>query len=127
VRGGTETILIAEDNDDLREAAREMIEALGYRVLLARDGEEAVCVFTENSTKVDMVLLDVVMPRMNGTEALAAMTALRPGLRAIFTTGYANEADSLAATRRAGVAILQKPYGTVMLGQQIRAMLDEPA
>jgi len=126
VRGGTETILIAEDNDDLREAAREMIEALGYRVLLARDGEEAVCVFTENSTKVDMVLLDVVMPRMNGTEALAAMTALRPGLRAIFTTGYANEADSLAATRRAGVAILQKPYGTVMLGQQIRAMLDEP-
>jgi two-component system, cell cycle sensor histidine kinase and response regulator CckA len=124
-RRGTETILIAEDNDDLREAAREMIEALGYRVLLAHDGEEAVQLFAENHKTVDMVLLDVVMPRMNGPVALAAMAAIKPGLRAIFTTGYANEADSLTATRRKGVHILQKPYGTATLAQQIRTLLDE--
>ena len=125
VSRGTETILVAEDNDDLREAAREMLEALGYRVLLARDGEEAVRVFTENISAVDAVLLDVVMPRMNGTAAFAAMTGLKPSLRAIFTTGYANEAEALAATLRKGVAMLQKPYGTVALGQQVRAILDE--
>ena len=125
-RRGTETILIAEDNDDLREAAREMIEALGYHVLLAHDGEEAVRLFTEHQKNVDMVLLDVVMPRMNGPIALAAMSAMKPGLRAIFTTGYINEADQLAATRRKGVHILQKPYGTETLAQQIRSLLDEP-
>ena len=127
VRRGTETILIAEDNDDLREAAREMIEALGYRVLLAHDGEEAVQIFSENSKAIDLVLLDVVMPRMKGTVALAAIAAIKPGMPAIFTTGYASEADSLAANRRKRVAILQKPYGTATLGQQIRALLDEPA
>jgi len=122
---GTETILIAEDNDDLREAAREMIEALGYRVLLAHDGEEAVQLFSENATSVNLVLLDVVMPHMGGPAALAAMTAIRPDLPAIFTTGYANEADSLASAGKKRTAILQKPYGTATLGQQIRALLDE--
>jgi two-component system cell cycle sensor histidine kinase/response regulator CckA len=122
---GTETILIAEDNDDLREAAREMIEALGYRVLLAHDGEEAVQLFSENSSGVNLVLLDVVMPKMGGPAALAAMAAIRPDVPAIFTTGYANEADSLAAIGKKRTAILQKPYGTATLGQQIRALLDE--
>jgi two-component system cell cycle sensor histidine kinase/response regulator CckA len=125
VSRGTETILVAEDNDDLREAAREMIEALGYRVLLAHDGEEAVQLFTENQNALDLVLLDVVMPRMNGPEALEKMARLRPDLPAIFTTGYANEAESLVSISRRRLGILQKPYGTTTLGQKIRALLDE--
>ena len=125
VRRGTETILVAEDNDDLREAAREMIEALGYRVLLSHDGEEAVQLFTENSTAVDLVLLDVVMPRMSGPAALEKMAVLRPDVPAIFTTGYADEAESLASMTRKRLGILQKPYGTIPLGQKIRALLDE--
>ncbi len=122
---GTETILIAEDNDDLREAAREMIEALGYRVLLAHDGEEALQLFTENSTSVGLVLLDVVMPKMHGPAAHARMLDIKPGLPAIFTTGYAAEADSLASTSQGRVGVVQKPYGTIMLGQKIRALLDD--
>ena len=121
---GTETILIAEDNDDLREAAREMIESLGYRVLLAHDGEEAVQLFSENVNAVDLVLLDVVMPKLHGPLALEQMTALKPGLPAMFTTGYASEADSLAGMGQNRVGLLQKPYGAVALGQKIRALLD---
>jgi PAS domain S-box-containing protein len=124
VRRGTETILIAEDNDDLREAAREMIEALGYRVLLAHDGEEAVQLFTENANSVDLVLLDVVMPKLHGPAALEQMTALKPGLPTIFTTGYASEADSLASGGHHRVGVLHKPYGAIALGQKIRALLD---
>ncbi len=125
VSRGTETILVAEDNDDLREAAREMIEALGYRVLLAHDGEEAVQLFTENASTVDLVLLDVVMPKMHGPVALGQMTAIRPKLPAIFTTGYASEAESLTTGGQNRVEVLQKPYGSIPLGQRIRALLDE--
>ena len=122
---GTETILIAEDNDDLREAAREMIESLGYRVLLAHDGEEAVQLYAENASTVDLVLLDVVMPKLHGPSALAKMKASRPELPAIFTTGYANEADSFACGELSRVSVLQKPYGAARLGQSIRALLDQ--
>jgi len=121
---GSETILIAEDNEDLREAAREMIESLGYRVLLAHDGEEAVHLFKENSNTVDLVLLDVVMPKLHGPAALAQINLVKPGVPVLFTTGYASEADSLAATGRNRTGVLQKPYGTISLGQKIRALLD---
>jgi len=122
---GTETILIAEDNDDLREAAREMVEALGYRVLLAHDGQEAVQLFAENAGTVDLVLLDVVMPKLHGQLAREQMIALKPELPVIFTTGYASEADSLSSMGNNRVRVLQKPYGTIVLGQKIRALLDE--
>ena len=121
---GTETILVAEDNEDLRQAAREMIESFGYRVLLARDGEEAVRLFKENSNAVDLVLLDVVMPKLNGPGALAQISAMKPGIPALFTTGYASEADSLAAVSQNRASVLQKPYGAIALGQSIRALLD---
>jgi CheY-like chemotaxis protein len=122
--GGTETVLIAEDNSDLREAAREMIESLGYRVLLAHDGEEAVQLFTENASSVDLVLLDVVMPKLHGPAALQQMAAVKPGLPAVFTTGYASEAEPLAGLGTNRVCVLQKPYGAGALGQKIRALLD---
>ena len=124
---GTETILIAEDNDDLREAAREMIEALGYRVLLAHDGEEAVQLFAENSSNVDLVLLDVVMPGLHGPAAFERMLALKPGLLAIFTTGYSGESDSLPASALSHASVLQKPFNTTTLGQRIREVLDASA
>jgi len=121
---GSETVLVAEDNDDLREAAREMIEALGYRVLLAHDGEEAVQLFADNSSNVDIVLLDIVMPRLHGPDAYQRILAIKPGVPAIFSTGYAGEADSIAASSQGGASVLQKPFSTIALGQKIREVLD---
>jgi CheY-like chemotaxis protein len=124
VSGGKETILVAEDNDDLREAAREIIGALGYRVLLARDGDEAIRVFAENSAAVDLVLLDVIMPGSSGTAVLEAIRALKPAVRAIFTTGLASEVEASSLRQPRRVEVLQKPYSAELLGRTIRAALD---
>jgi two-component system, cell cycle sensor histidine kinase and response regulator CckA len=127
VKGGTETVLIAEDHEGLREAAQEMLEALGYHILLATTGAEAVKIFEKDFDKIDIVLLDVVMPTMDGPRAFEKMAAIKPHLRAIFTTGYTTEVESLAALVGREVQVLHKPYSSKELGQKVRSLLDQPA
>jgi two-component system, cell cycle sensor histidine kinase and response regulator CckA len=123
---GTETILLAEDNEGLREAAKEMLEKLGYRVILASNGAEAVQIFAKNPSQYDLIILDVVMPKVSGPAALSQMTAVRPDLRVVFSTGYTAEAASLNNLMEQGASMLQKPYGLKSLGQLVRASLDRP-
>jgi CheY-like chemotaxis protein len=126
VQKGTETILVAEDHEGLLEVAKEILESLGYRVLLSKSGEEALEVFQEHHKSINLVLLDVVMPAMNGPTAYQRMLTINPNLRAIFVSGYASEEQSLISVARKGVVHLQKPYGSKVLGQKVRALLDEP-
>jgi two-component system cell cycle sensor histidine kinase/response regulator CckA len=121
---GTETILLAEDNDGLRESAREMLEGLGYRVILASNGMEAVQLFKTSSDQIDLVFLDVVMPLLNGPDAYSQITALRPGTKALFASGYTPEAVSLNSSLVEDAALLQKPYSLKSLGQMVRTALD---
>jgi two-component system, cell cycle sensor histidine kinase and response regulator CckA len=123
---GTETILLAEDNEGLQEAAKEMLEKLGYRVILASDGTEAVQIFTKNPGQFDLIILDVVMPKVSGPLAFSQMTAVRPDLRVLFSTGYTAEAASLNSLTEQGASVLQKPYSFKNLGQMVRAALDRP-
>jgi two-component system cell cycle sensor histidine kinase/response regulator CckA len=121
---GSETILLAEDNEGLREAAEEMLQRLGYRVILASNGAEATELFKANSGKIDLVILDIVMPLLSGPSAYSQMAAIQPDLRAIFATGYTAETASLNSTLEKGVPILQKPYSMKNLGQIVRGTLD---
>jgi two-component system, cell cycle sensor histidine kinase and response regulator CckA len=123
---GTETILLAEDNEGLQEAAKEMLERLGYRVILASNGTEAVQIFTNNPGQFDLIILDVVMPKVSGPAAFSQMTAVRADLRVLFSTGYTAEAASLNPLTEQGASILQKPYSLKGLGQMVRAALDRP-
>jgi CheY-like chemotaxis protein len=123
VKGGTETILIAEDNDGLAEAAREMLLSFGYTVLLARSGAEALQLFAEKHDSIALVLLDVVMPGMTGPEVYSRMCAIRPDTPVVFATGYSAE-ETLGVTNGKRPAVLQKPYGRNSLGQAIRTVLD---
>jgi two-component system, cell cycle sensor histidine kinase and response regulator CckA len=123
--GGSETILVAEDNEGLREAVKEILESLGYKVVLTSDGEEALSVFREGPDSISLVLLDVVMPKLNGPEAYAQICALRPDIPVLFTTGYATETTLVRLPSKQKAAILQKPYGTTYLAQKIRELLDE--
>ncbi|MGH9678930.1 MAG: ATP-binding protein, partial [Candidatus Acidiferrales bacterium] len=123
-RKGTETILLAEDHDGLRLAAKEMLETLGYRVLLASTGPEAVQLFKVNSGQIDIVVLDVVMPGLSGPDAYSQMASIRPGLPVVFTTGYTSEVASLTSMLEKGAAFLQKPYGQAGIGMKIREILD---
>jgi two-component system cell cycle sensor histidine kinase/response regulator CckA len=121
---GSETILLAEDHDALRLASREMLEGLGYHVLAAADGRDAVRVFKEHSGQIDLVILDVVMPGLSGPDAYSQIAAVRSDVRAIFTTGYTSEGASLTAVIEKGAGFLQKPYSQSSVAAKIREMLD---
>ncbi len=127
VRGGTETILVAEDHDGVREMACVALEGLGYRVMLAGDGEEAVRLFDAHRDAIALVLLDVVMPKLGGPEVYARMCAAKPGLAVVFTTGYSAEMAALGEVAEKGIAVLQKPYTPTLLGRRVREVLDHAA
>jgi two-component system, cell cycle sensor histidine kinase and response regulator CckA len=127
VRGGTETILLADDHDGVREMAQSVLKAKGYHVLLARDGEEAIEVFTVHRDRISLVLLDVIMPQRSGPEVFAAIKALNPGVSVVFATGYSNETATLAALAERGVAVLRKPYSPSVLCRRVREVLDAAA
>ncbi|HEY2546686.1 MAG TPA: response regulator [Candidatus Acidoferrum sp.] len=122
---GTETILVVDDHEEVRESTNEMLQALGYRTILARNGVEALELFQKNSAEIDLVMLDVVMPQLSGPDAFSKMAEVRPGIRVIFTTGYTPEAASLISLVEKGAAILQKPYGLTSLSNLIRSTLDD--
>jgi two-component system, cell cycle sensor histidine kinase and response regulator CckA len=123
---GSETILLVEDHDGLRETAREMLEALGYRVLVASDGGKALELFTANAKQFDLVMMDVVMPVLSGPDAYLEMAALNPGIRVLFTTGYTPKAKALTSMLEKGGVILQKPYSLTSLSQMVRGAIEQP-
>jgi two-component system cell cycle sensor histidine kinase/response regulator CckA len=127
VRGGTETILLADDHHGICEMAQSVLTAKGYHVLVAHDGEEAVEVFTEHRDRISLVLLDVIMPRRSGPEVFAAIKALNPGVSVVFATGYSNETATLADLVERGVALLRKPYSPSVLCRRVREVLDDAA
>jgi CheY-like chemotaxis protein len=115
---------LAEDHEGLRDSAKEMLQALGYRTIVASDGRKALELFKTNPDQIDLIIMDVVMPSLNGPEAYLEMSALRPGIRVIFTTGYTSEAASLISFVEKGAAILQKPYSLASLSQMVRGTLE---
>jgi len=127
VRGGDETILVAEDHEGLREIAREALATQGYQVVLACDGEQAVRAFASQPGRIDLVLLDVVLPKMNGPEAYARISNIRPDVPLIFATGYSADIDLLRKARLEGLPVLQKPYSPRDLARKVREALDQHA
>jgi PAS domain S-box-containing protein len=124
VRGGTETILVAEDEEALRELARSILEELGYTVMLARDGQEALEIYAGNGERVSLMILDLVMPRMGGREAFEAIRASGGEVPALFMTGYSAELVGGQYAREAGTPLLQKPYTVEAFGRKVREILD---
>jgi CheY-like chemotaxis protein len=126
VECGNETILVAEDEEPLRNLARSVLEDLGYTVLLASNGEEAVDIYNTNRDKIDLVILDVVMPRMGGHEASQQIRTSR-NIPVIFMTGYSAEMVHNRFLETANMPLLQKPYSVAVLGRKVREVLDAAA
>jgi len=123
IRGGTETILVAEDHEGLRELVRESLESLGYTVLAASDGQEAVDVFRRQAGKIDLLVLGVIMPRLRGPDAYKRMRELNPSVPVLFCTGY--NPDSTQVEALTSHPVLQKPYPALELARTIRQLLDQ--
>ena len=121
---GSERILLVEDDDGLRESVQEMLQSLGYRVISASDGKKAVEVFREHAAEIDLVVMDVVMPLQGGLKTYPELQGIKPGIQVIFTSGYADETESLVALLEKGALFLQKPYDLAKLSQMIRSTLD---
>ncbi|MDQ8153249.1 MAG: DUF3365 domain-containing protein [Gemmatimonadota bacterium] len=126
VPGGTETILVVEDEAGVRSLLVRLLRRLGYTVLEASNGREALSVWQGGSVSVDLLLTDMVMPgRMTGLELADAMRARVPGLKVIITSGYSGELAAQGAPASAGVIFLPKPYQSSQLGLVVRECLDQ--
>jgi two-component system cell cycle sensor histidine kinase/response regulator CckA len=121
---GSETILVADDHKGIREVAHEILSSYGYATILAADGQEALRLFRQDPTKIDLVILDVAMPGLSGTEVFTQMSAIRPDLPVVFTSGHTSESVSVNSNIAAGAIFLQKPYASRTLGQIVRSTLD---
>ncbi len=127
IPGGTETILLAEDEESVRRMARAILERAGYTVLTAENGEEAVRLFAEQGAAVDLVILDVVMPVLGGRDACARMRAMRPSLKTLFASGYSTDAIHTNYVLDEGVTLIKKPFTRQSLLSTVREALDQPA
>jgi CheY-like chemotaxis protein len=124
-RSGTETILLAEDATSVRVAARQILERYGYTVLEAANGTDALS-FAQNGATIDLLLTDVVMPEMSGRELVDKFARLRPNTKALFMSGYTDDAIVRHGVLRPGTAYLQKPFSPDTLARKIREVLDSP-
>ena len=125
---GSETVLLAEDDDAARGLWREMLESLGYVVIEARNGAHALEQAEAHSGRIDLLLSDVVMPRIGGRELAQRLSDHRPGLRVIFMSGYT--ADTMlrqGIAETGGSKFLQKPFSAQLLAKKIRETLDGKA
>jgi PAS domain S-box-containing protein len=122
--GGSETILVVEDDDDVRAYTVGMLRELGYRVIEAHDGATALKLLERGDQAVALLLTDVVMPEMSGSQLADAATALRPDIRILYTSGYTRDAISRDGRLQPGVDLLAKPFTYTTLALKVRDLLD---
>ena len=122
---GDETILVVEDDEAVRGLTRQVLEAAGYTVLEAVDGRDALQCFRKHHDHIHLTLLDVVMPGMGGREAYKEMLKVNPELKALFASGYSENAIHTNFVLDSGLALLKKPYSRDELLRAVRRLLDQ--
>jgi PAS domain S-box-containing protein len=124
-KGGSETILVAEDDKSLRDLVSSVFREFGYQVIEAKDGEEALHKFQESQDAIDLVVLDVVMPKMNGKEVGDAIKKMRPQIKLLFQSGYPLESIQQKGLLDVGEFYVNKPISPHELLKKVREVLDK--
>jgi CheY-like chemotaxis protein len=127
VAGGNEFILVVDDEEPIRNLAREILQSYGYRVLLAEDGVKAVEICKERNGEINLVILDMVMPNMGGREAFLRIKEIAPRIRALLSTGYSKNEKAQEILDSGVMGFVQKPYQTGTLLSAVRQVLDAKA
>lgn len=121
---GSETILLAEDDEQLRTLAVRTLSRLGYRVLAASNGKEALREYETAGVPIDLLLTDVVMPEMSGKQLAESLLSQLPGLKVVYMSGYTSHAAVHHGMLEAGSQVLQKPFTPAILARTLREVLD---
>ena len=121
---GTETILVAEDDDKLREISEIVLTGHGYKVVLARDGEEAIRLFLDNKDRIDLVIIDVIMPKKSGKEVFDEIRRIRSDVKILFSSGYTADRIENIDLHKDNLNFIMKPVLPVVLLRKVRDILD---
>jgi DNA-binding response OmpR family regulator len=122
--GKGETIIIAEDEPQVREIVRHLLQKSGYKIIEAENGEDAVKKFKDNRGTLSLVLLDVIMPVKNGREAYEEIKGIEPSVKIIFMSGYTDDIISKKGLLEEGFDLITKPINPETLVRKIREVLD---
>jgi len=123
-QGGAETVLLAEDDSVLRKLFSIILRNQGYSVIEAADGEEAIQLFVKHRDRIHLLILDGIMPKNNGREALEEIRLIKPAVKALFVSAYPEDIISKQGLLEPGINFLQKPLSPSVLLKKLREVLD---
>ncbi len=121
---GTGTVLLVDDEENIRMVGSRMLEKLGYQVLVAADGDHAVSLYQTHRDRIDLVMLDLVMPAMDGAETYKKLREINPQVQVLLASGYCLDGAAQELIRRGARDFLQKPYRIEHLSQKVAAVLQ---
>jgi PAS domain S-box-containing protein len=122
---GTETVLLVDDEDIIIDVGKDILKNLGYKVLLARGGEEALMVYKKNQDKIDMVILDMIMPDMGGGKTYDKLKEINPDIKVLLSSGYSIDGQANEILERGCDGFIQKPYNIGILSKKIWEVLGK--
>jgi two-component system, cell cycle sensor histidine kinase and response regulator CckA len=124
ILSGPETVLLVDDESMIIEVGAEILEALGYDVLTARSGSEAIDIFEANKDRIDIVVLDMIMPGIGGGDAYDQLREIRPDVKVLLSTGYSLKGEASEILKRGCNGFIQKPFNIKKLSHKLREILD---
>jgi two-component system, cell cycle sensor histidine kinase and response regulator CckA len=125
IRGGHETILLVDDENVITDVTGQMLTGLGYQIFIADSGEKAIEIYKESPGRIDLVIMDMIMPAMGGGETFRAIKAINPKVKVILSSGYTLNDEAKQIMDQGVLAFLQKPYNQDELSRKVREILDQ--
>ncbi|MBS3758512.1 MAG: PAS domain S-box protein [Desulfobacterales bacterium] len=122
---GDETVLVIDDEKIIAETAQIMLEALGYTALTEESGQAAIAAYKQNKTQIDLVILDMIMPNMNGRETFESLKAVNPDIKVLLSSGYSIDGQATELLNLGCKGFIQKPFNLIELSKKVREVIDE--
>jgi DNA-binding NtrC family response regulator len=121
---GQGTILLVDDEEIIIETGQEMLKRMGYRVLIARSGKEALSIYKENREVIDLIILDMIMPGMGGGETFGGLEAIDEQVKVLLSSGYSIDGQATEILKRGCIGFIQKPFSVSELSMKVKEAME---